>query len=233
MSSGEHSTRDKLLDVAEQLFAERGVDATLIGDIVQGAGQRNPSALRYHFGSRDGVLQAILSMHLGAVEQRRAQLLAQWPEPGPGTARDAVVLIVAPLTEELESASGRHYLQILGQMIHRFDQAQMDYISVSYPSMARAVRLMGQTIDHLPDPVVEERVRTVLRLTTSMLSARARDLAKGGELPLSARAFEQNLLAMATASLTAPDRDDETREEGSVSGGQASPRSAAAAGLGT
>ncbi|MFJ9367628.1 TetR/AcrR family transcriptional regulator [Nocardia sp. NPDC101769] len=204
MNSERVSTKERLLEVAEELFAERGVDATLVGDIVQGAGQRNPSALRYHFGSREGVLEAILQKHLSRVEERRTELFEQWSGPGPETVRDAVSLIVTPLVELLDSQSGRRHLQILAQSVHRFDQSQLDALSLSYPTMAATVRLMGRAIGQLPEAVIEERVRSVLQLTMTMLSVRARSLSTGSDIPLSAKVFEENLVAMVTAALTAP-----------------------------
>ena len=45
-------TRQKIIDAAEALMAERGVEAVSINEIVKAAGQRNPSALNYHFGNK-------------------------------------------------------------------------------------------------------------------------------------------------------------------------------------
>ena len=56
-------TRTRLLMEAERLFAEVGVWQAATGDIVRSAGQRNASALTYHFGSRQGALDAILAEH--------------------------------------------------------------------------------------------------------------------------------------------------------------------------
>ena len=55
----ETSTRDgrtRLLDSAERLFAERGVDGPSLRDINTAAGQRNASGVQYHFGGRAGLL---------------------------------------------------------------------------------------------------------------------------------------------------------------------------------
>src|SRR5205085_1882241 len=46
------TTRDKLVDAAARLFAERGIDNVSINEIVRAAGQRNASAVHYHFGNR-------------------------------------------------------------------------------------------------------------------------------------------------------------------------------------
>ena len=53
-------TPDELLAVAERLFAERGVENVALTQIVAESGQKNRSALHYHFGSRGDVLTAVL-----------------------------------------------------------------------------------------------------------------------------------------------------------------------------
>ena len=49
-------TRARLLAEAERLFAIRGVHETTTREITEAAGQRNVSAVTYHFGSRDALL---------------------------------------------------------------------------------------------------------------------------------------------------------------------------------
>ena len=64
-------TQEKLLDAAARAFAEEGVfNASMIG-ITRRAGQRNRSALNYHFGSREGVLCAVLERHVDFLARAR------------------------------------------------------------------------------------------------------------------------------------------------------------------
>lgn len=203
MSREPLSTKEKLLDVAEELFASRGVEATLVGDIVQGAGQRNPSALRYHFGSREGVLQAILEKHLTRIEERRAKLLASWPAPGPRTPRDAIELAVVPLAELLSTEAGRRYLRILGQTMYELAPDQLEGVG-KYPSLSTTIDLMRGCIDTLPPRVVDERIQGTLLLISAMLAIRARDMSSRRRPPLPLSTFQRNLVAMATSTLTAP-----------------------------
>ena len=56
-------TRNRLRREAERLFARRGVYEATLREITEAAGQRNVSALNYHFGSREGIVQAILEYH--------------------------------------------------------------------------------------------------------------------------------------------------------------------------
>ncbi|WP_420879480.1 TetR/AcrR family transcriptional regulator [Rhodococcus sp. (in: high G+C Gram-positive bacteria)] len=197
------STKQKLLEVAEELFATQGVSATLVGDIVTGAGQRNPSALRYHFGSREGVLQAIREKYLTRIEERRATLLSGWPTPGPRDPRDAVELAVTPLAELLSSESGRRYLRILGQTMYELTPEQMDGVE-KYPSLAATIALMRAGIDDLPPRVVDERIQGTLLLISAMLAIRARDMANRRRPPLPLETFTRNVISMATSTLTAP-----------------------------
>ena len=93
------ATRDRILDAAERLFAERGVLAVSNRQIGEAAGQGNNSVVGYHFGGRSELVLAILRRHAVAVEQLRADLLAR---VGPGSAlHDWVGCLVRPLPAHL------------------------------------------------------------------------------------------------------------------------------------
>jgi AcrR family transcriptional regulator len=51
--------RDQLLDTAEQVFTESGYTATSMDDLADAAGVTKP-VLYDHFGSKDGVLEAVI-----------------------------------------------------------------------------------------------------------------------------------------------------------------------------
>lgn len=52
-------TREKLIAAAERLMAERGIDGVDFKDIHVEAGQRNRSAVAYHFTDRAGLVVSI------------------------------------------------------------------------------------------------------------------------------------------------------------------------------
>jgi AcrR family transcriptional regulator len=58
------STRDRILEVAERLFAERGFDAVGIREITALAGC-NVSAVNYYFGNKKGLYMAVFKERLG------------------------------------------------------------------------------------------------------------------------------------------------------------------------
>lgn len=107
--------REAIIAVAERLFAERGVDAVPVGAVVKAAGQRNSSAVQYHFGNKAGLLQAILDPHQAHLDARRAEMLDELGER-PGL--DALIeVLVRPLASLLDSESGRHYIMIRAQLV--------------------------------------------------------------------------------------------------------------------
>src|SRR3954467_13532905 len=103
-------TRALLIRAAERRFATAGVSGARIADMVRDAGQGNDSAVGYHFGSRQGLLRAIVERHLAAMERRR-ELPAE-----AAALRDLVGAIVEPTAALLVTEDGRDFLQIMEQV---------------------------------------------------------------------------------------------------------------------
>ena len=64
-------TRERLIDAAVRLYGGRSIDAVSLREISVAAGQKNPNALQYHFGDRDGLLQAIFDKHASRIAELR------------------------------------------------------------------------------------------------------------------------------------------------------------------
>ncbi len=63
-------TRERLLDAAEQIFAERGFEGASMRAVTQAAGA-SVSAANYHFGSKEALLRATLLRRVGPLNERR------------------------------------------------------------------------------------------------------------------------------------------------------------------
>ena len=57
-------TKERILDAAERLFAERGFAATSLRSITAAAGV-NLAAVNYHFRSKEALLEAVFTRRLG------------------------------------------------------------------------------------------------------------------------------------------------------------------------
>jgi len=69
-------TKQRLLDAAEILLAQRGVTGLSLREVTRFAGA-SVSAAHYHFGSKDALLLAALLRRIEPVNRRRLALLAQ------------------------------------------------------------------------------------------------------------------------------------------------------------
>jgi len=70
-------TRRRLLDTGACLFARHGVDGVELQALQEAAGTKNQTAVRYHFGDREGLAKAIMERHLLDVATRRKRLVEQ------------------------------------------------------------------------------------------------------------------------------------------------------------
>lgn len=71
-------TKDRILDVAERLFAARGIENVTLRDITSEAGV-NLAAVHYHLGSREDLLRAIFVRRMMPLLQERLDRLAAMP----------------------------------------------------------------------------------------------------------------------------------------------------------
>jgi AcrR family transcriptional regulator len=96
MSPRRRQTRQLLLDVAELRFGELGYEETKLRDIVDLAGV-NLSAVKYHFGSKDGLLHAVLARAMAPVNEERDRRLHELErQPTPPTVEQVVRAFVEP-----------------------------------------------------------------------------------------------------------------------------------------
>lgn len=67
-------TKERILDTAERLFAEHGLEATSVRDITGAAGV-NIGAITYHFGTKRNLIAAMFNRHFGPFVQRAFKLI--------------------------------------------------------------------------------------------------------------------------------------------------------------
>jgi AcrR family transcriptional regulator len=68
------TTKTRILDAAERLFARNGIEATSLRAITAAAGV-NLAAVNYHFQSKEALLHAVIARRLDPMNQRRLAML--------------------------------------------------------------------------------------------------------------------------------------------------------------
>lgn len=112
-------TASRLLDVAERLFAEHGIESVSIRQIVLASGQGNLSAAHYHFGTREGLIRKLLERRMAVVDALRHQRIDRIVAEGRGQDVEAIVgCAVGTLVEVLRAQPwGADYLRVVAQAL--------------------------------------------------------------------------------------------------------------------
>ncbi|WP_454007432.1 TetR/AcrR family transcriptional regulator [Alcaligenes sp. Marseille-Q7550] len=101
-------TRSAILDAAEQLFALHAHENTSMRQITAQA-RVNLSAVNYHFGSKDGLTQAVFQRRLNVINQERLEKLAHYRKlagSGPLKASQVVDAFFGPMIRLAGSGDG-------------------------------------------------------------------------------------------------------------------------------
>ncbi|MEU4828976.1 TetR/AcrR family transcriptional regulator [Actinomadura citrea] len=205
MPKDARATRDALIHAGAHLFAAHGIDATRTRDIVALAGQANDSAVTYHFGSRDGLLGAILRAGVTRMEPARAATL---PALHPGDPHAIVDAIVRPTADELRTPHGRDFLRITAQLAGRAGIRDHRPPPVLHDTALQQQLHLLETACRatLPEPLALERVSLFIAFLTAALADRATRTHPPGTPPPAPDhdTFTTDLTAMLTAALQAP-----------------------------
>jgi AcrR family transcriptional regulator len=98
-----HATRDRILDVAEGVFAQRGIDGVSVRDII-GAAQANLGAINYHFGTKEKLIAAVLERRMAPMRQQRLQLLDEAEQAAGGKVPEIEAILLALFRPAVEQA---------------------------------------------------------------------------------------------------------------------------------
>ena len=115
----ESGSKRKLLDAAEELFADKGFEAVSVRDITQLA-KTNVAAVNYHFGSREGLLTLVMLRYmLPVTEERLARLDAAERKFGKAVPLEEIIdAFVRPLATQVRKSelSERLFYKLIGRI---------------------------------------------------------------------------------------------------------------------
>ena len=120
------ATKERIMDVAEGLFAEKGYAATSLRDITGEAGT-NLASVNYHFQSKEGLLSAIIDRFVGPVNRGRLEALEALEAEADGTSPDVEGLLRAFLAPAFtrwggKGADGARFMRLAGRLHSETDE---------------------------------------------------------------------------------------------------------------
>lgn len=197
-------TREKLLRAAEHLFARHGLDVP-IREIHALAGQRNASAIQYHFGGKDELIDALVERKAPSPDEMaavRADLELRKDDP-----RSFVEAIVRRIALNLATPESRDFIRFSFHLMNGVSMRTVLAEGTEHHSMAAVyaeTELVRQMFPELPERLVRERAVASMSFIAFEVAERARLIDDGQhEVLLDEEEFLANLVDMATAVLTA------------------------------
>ena len=147
MARAQRTTKDKLMDAAEKLFARRGFHGTSLRDITAEAGV-DLALVNYHFGGKKQLLIAVVERRGQVLNEERLRRLVE------------VRLSAAPGAPSTEAVVGAFLDPILDRLAHAGPGWHSYFALIAYvnnsPEWGR--KLMGKTFDN----TVREFVHAVM-----------------------------------------------------------------------
>ena len=121
------SAREKILDTAEALFAENGIDAVSLRAVNAAAGV-SPGVLHYHFGGRDKLVEAIIDRRMTPLMETRRRMIETLTDRNDYSIRDVIAVLIDPLYELIsrEGGAGRRYIRFIARLFSDHSELLME-----------------------------------------------------------------------------------------------------------
>lgn len=166
------TTRGELKRAARRLFAERGIAAVGMRDILDAAGQRNAAAVHYYFGGKDELLRELVIDGARTTEARRREMVDALEAEG--VTLDGIVraLIVPSIELPGEWGEGETYLRFIGHLQAERRQLFREAAVNDSPAYGRCYDHVRALMPHLPLAVVNQRLLFAGLAMQAILEAR-------------------------------------------------------------
>lgn len=195
------ATRLALLETAELLFAEYGVEGVSTRQIGAAIGSSNTNVVAYHFGSKDALIVEVIRHRVPALEARRAELLAAARRKNAQPPLSALLdSMLRPFFEQTNAAGRHSYAAFLSGLSRAGRWDIRTGLDSDYPVTRELMGLIAEKLPARAHAVAGERIFIALSMTFAALQM----IDQAKRPPKEAAAIFADALAMAEAALTAP-----------------------------
>lgn len=204
------TTRNELKRAARRLFAERGVAAVGMREIVEAAGQRNAAAVHYYFGSKDDLLRELLIDGADMIDTARQALIDELEARGPPDLRGVVrAMVISNIDLPGETGENetyfRFFINVQNERRKLFDESVTEHSEGYTRYMAHVRRLLAD----VPETLLKQRILYAALAARTLLAAReaALDMSDGGYHPYwGDQSAMEGMIDAVEAILTGPAR---------------------------
>ncbi len=194
------ATRIAILEAAESLFAEQGIEGVSLRQIGSAIGSANTSVVAYHFGSKDALVEAIFHYRLPAIEMRRETLLQEALQQGCGSEVYSLLRALwLPLFEQVNEAGKHSYAGFMAALMHSSFADIRLAVSDDYPTASE----LGERLKQALPANSQARFDGRLAMTTIMVTGALKMIDQSAKSSTSGPLFEDTL-RMASAAFMTP-----------------------------
>ncbi len=199
-------TRMALIRSAERLFGDFGIDGVGLRAVCEAAHQKNNNSVQYHFGSKLGLLAAILEFRESQLEPQRHAMLEQGEAHNRlGDLRWLLRVCFEPNYRLYRDQHDIHYLKLHAAYIttHRPRGVlhPVDTDSPNCVSYRRAIELLGKRLAFLGPRRLWLRLESVGEM---FLNTFIQHSVRKAELNLPLDELFEDTIEMMAAAMTAP-----------------------------
>jgi AcrR family transcriptional regulator len=205
-------TAERLIVVAERLYADQGLDAVSLRQIAEAADQKNHAVVQYHFGTKEELLRAIVRYRTEEAHVRRRAALDELERTG--RQRDVRGLLESALVPLVESQpDDSNYLRfVVALQPVVLNDIWGDIGDEHGPSSRRIMTYLDEALQHVPPALRQARIG---RAFDMMLRALAEHFgtpaARRSRRRIPDDLFLEDLIISGAAVLEAPVPDRATR----------------------
>jgi len=205
-------TRQRILDAAERTFADQGFEPASIRTIAARARVTLP-VLYYHFGSKNGLIRAVLLRRLEPIRQlheaRLARFAAEYPPPRTPPLPLVLEAMIRPALElaRNDARKGSVVMRLIGRVITDSAAPHQDLFQEVFGEVRRGfLDLLSRCLPHLSPAALHWRHEFIWGALALMLCNPVRILRKTDGLcdPLETEVLLPHFLAFCVAGLEAP-----------------------------
>lgn len=163
------ATRAALIEKAEAMFAEKGVEGVSIRQIGIAVGSSNSNVVGYHFGAKEALVEAILLRNRPQIEARRAELLGQAKRDGRDGDLPALLDALCRPIFERTNADGRHTYALFLWQISRSKWWTRSTYESAITATREILKHIEKATPHISKRYLAERMHAVADLISGAL----------------------------------------------------------------
>jgi AcrR family transcriptional regulator len=200
------STRERILGVAETLFARHGFAGASLRQMTAAA-KVNLAAVNYHFGSKESLIEEVFRRRLDELNRHRLAALAAVATNPSRQLEDVLDAFIRPALEQsMDSAGGAAFVRVLARAYAEHDERLRRFLSDNYGYVLREfATAFARLLPHLRKDELYWRLDIVAGALTYAMAdfgmiKRKDDVSEQSHREQSA----QHLVRFAAAGLRAP-----------------------------